>query len=90
MEIRLKVWNKIAWMRSSRMFSGEGSQSGIWKVEMTLDPRKQYLLWQNGHFYHTRQIRVIFIWALKQKNLALTREHRVRFESRGKTSRLLK
>lgn len=65
-EARLKVWDEIAWRRNSRMFSGEGSQSGIWKVEMTLHPSKQYLLCQNGHFYHTRQIKVIFIWALKK------------------------
>lgn len=48
------------------MFSGEGSQSRIWKVEMTLDPRKQYLLCKNGYFYYITQIKVIFIWALKK------------------------
>lgn len=63
---RLKVLDKIAWRRNSRMFSGEGSQNGIWKVQMTLDPRKQYLLGQNVHFYHTRQIKVIFICVWKK------------------------
>lgn len=54
---RLKVWDKITWRRNSRMFSG--------------DPRKQYLLCQNGHFYHTRKIKVIFIWALKKKTFSI-------------------